>query len=1398
MALAYSNGHAFGTVNARGRAVHIGLVDSPLTGMTAYLKAGVVFNMTITNQSNMPSQAAKLFSSTFSVRNTYNNRPTLEYIQINDTVLGTNQSVDPYLQNVTYNFSVSKSALLARGIDPRSITVMKFVNNNWQALPTKYLGGDATSYNFSAISDSLSTYAISYTADNTINTCTTAGNVCNVTKVTMPSGFYDYYYTGAAEIGFSNVSFVNTAPVTALDDYGISGYSSGGGTNPNGTYAGHTVNSIGSHTDITPSAAGDAEGIIAGIGANLLFSDGTLWSYSGNGVAAGTYTYTYNVVKPGSFTIIDMGDSCGFTCGWTSTSIPPSCTYAINAPSAVRYMQLLQAVCQNQAVGTYNMTMVDASGKNGQIAAAYVWAPYNVVLDDNPSTAGNIIIGSQSYTNAQTANLLGTGSITANAMHGYVFDHWTVSNSITLQIDNISSPNANLSVAGAGTVTAYYSVANTVTHFTETGLPVGADWQVTYHVVTNSSTTNTISFLTNPGNFFFNIPDVTSGTTVYSPTVPQGNFLAGGTKSITFISSPLLKIQFNPTFAFVDDNITATAQPTTGSIEIEINGVVKAGPVTNTVTYDANTLTAGTYTIESNDITSGATQSAKLHVNNPPANIDWLVPVNLILPSITYSTNTVLSSDIFCGNLTIGSAVTLTTNGYSIICAGKVTNNGNIITGTLANGGAGGSGGVGSPGGAVPNSYAGSGAGGGGDDSGKTAAGGNGGATLAAGGAGGGFNAAGGVGASPAAPSPITNANVIYWYENGIQNYLSGAGGGGGAAEGHGDTGGSGGGGGEGILIEANTLIAGKIITSGSGGGAITGTAGGGGGGGGGAILLAYGSGGLTTGTYTDAGGTGSAGSGTDPGGNGGSGNVITYQYSSPPIPVVHTPAEQMLAVNSIAYKTHENTSMNNVEFFYANGTIMPSWFEGNVLSETQNTMLSTSGNNIFWLNLSHGYLGLTGLTVYMGFSGNEFGGNYISFLSNTVTGESPILSATYAQYDDGVGVFPYYQAWGGLSALPSNWIAAGTNIVFNGNSLEIAAPGLTKENVTGTIGVPVNIIPLALDSAIAMGNLSSSSHARQWGFTLASQSATVGNYSYDLTDGCTAGVLQYENFTSATSCQGTATVGEVTGLAVYTGIVPFMDNMSGELNYFTHMASAKFLSVLNFSRLIYGVIGSSADIYWTRVRFYNYTAPTVQFASLETVRKLTVFIETGLTSGQAWNVIYDGVNGTSTTNTIIFYTDPGNYSFTVNTIAGFTDSPASGKDPTNNTETITFTSTSISCTISITPTNSLAFGTLNGGKSTNTDVAVTDNNLGATNTYAWVSGGNWLLGGSFGFGVSNTMWDTASQITFTGTPLTLTATNTNIPVASSGSNSIYFGVQVPSTTSAGTYNQLITVTNVC
>ena len=120
-----------------------------------------------------------------------------------------------------------------------------------------------------------------------------------------------------------------------------------------------------------------------------------------------------------------------------------------------------------------------------------------------------------------------------------------------------------------------------------------------------------------------------------------------------------------------------------------------------------------------------------------------------------------------------------------------------------------------------------------------------------------------------------------------------------------------------------------------------------------------------------------------------------------------------------------------NVEFFYYNGTVIPSWLEN-----------YTSTNAIWWLKIAAIPSG-SSETIYVGFAPTS------TNLFNTVNdGEAPQLScpnpsdtascSTYAEYDDGVNVFNEYANFNGVNdgdVTNSQYSVINNGVVFSSDT---------------------------------------------------------------------------------------------------------------------------------------------------------------------------------------------------------------------------------------------------------------------------------------------------------------------------------------------------------------------------
>ena len=128
--------------------------------------------------------------------------------------------------------------------------------------------------------------------------------------------------------------------------------------------------------------------------------------------------------------------------------------------------------------------------------------------------------------------------------------------------------------------------------------------------------------------------------------------------------------------------------------------------------------------------------------------------------------------------------------------------------------------------------------------------------------------------------------------------------------------------------------------------------------------------------------------------------NILT-QISTVPITLQNTqsvatadPYQQKIMIDSKRYQQYEASNLQNVEFFYANGSVISSWLEiGN-----------SSSKSIYWLKLGVSIPAHSSITIYMGFAGKS-----TNLFNGVTVGEAPQLSAVYGKYDNGANVFENY-----------------------------------------------------------------------------------------------------------------------------------------------------------------------------------------------------------------------------------------------------------------------------------------------------------------------------------------------------------------------------------------------------
>ena len=272
-----------------------------------------------------------------------------------------------------------------------------------------------------------------------------------------------------------------------------------------------------------------------------------------------------------------------------------------------------------------------------------------------------------------------------------------------------------------------------------------------------------------------------------------------------------------------------------------------------------------------------------------------------------------------------------------------------------------------------------------------------------------------------------------------------------------------------------------------------------------------------------------------------------------------------------------------NVEFFYYNGTVIPSWLEN-----------YTSTNGLWWLKIA-AIPGGSSETVYVGFAPTS-----ISLFNTVNDGEAPQLSSTYAEYDDGANIFTYYQRWGGLSALPTDWSSAsGTVIIFNSDYTEIAPPASTA----GWYGIYLNPIPSSLSSTTTIwelyGNYYDGTNAGQDIGTAGGSPINTNGYSF--VEGDSPTNLIYEGNQFDTGYDDT-NVNKIYGMVMASST-----SLTMTINYnpiFTATtATAEAPTYFDIAPSNNGGSDPSTGIYvyWIRTRSYppNGVMPSVSFGSV-------------------------------------------------------------------------------------------------------------------------------------------------------------------------------------------------------
>ena len=187
---------------------------------------------------------------------------------------------------------------------------------------------------------------------------------------------------------------------------------------------------------------------------------------------------------------------------------------------------------------------------------------------------------------------------------------------------------------------------------------------------------------------------------------------------------------------------------------------------------------------------------------------------------------------------------------------------------------------------------------------------------------------------------------------------------------------------------------------------------------------------------------------------------------------------------------------------------------------------------------------------------------------------------------------------------------------------------------------------------------------------------------------------------------------------------------LSGILNgtYLLYLGIAPYDSALNYILPIQAIGYSQSPEPQIVVVNGNDVSVEANFSKIKPETYNTTFFENGLSPGTLWSVTFNGTTESSSNSTILFSELNGTYSYTVNSVSGYTVSPSFGSITVNGkniSQSVTFTEMSITpikYNITLTETG-LPLGTswsvtLNGIKESSTTSTILFSELNGTYSY--------------------------------------------------------------------------------
>ena len=379
------------------------------------------------------------------------NTRAYQFVNITGTakIGNTTAAIDNYISSVQYTFSVPKALLASDGVSNGNVRMFKYYANSWHILPTTLIGSDIADYIYTATSSSLSTYEIGFVSTNAVSTSTPL-------SLTLPAGYATYFFSYGGVSG--NVLVKNTKGTVFTDNWTTNTNYTSEDT-PAATKVQFNMTNIGYSTARTGTVSGGTAPInisLTGIGENVVLGNGQLFSSS---AAATSNTLSYSVATSNSVVIL-MYASGGSKFASAPTTTAAGCNLTQNVSEGAALPQAASSAiltCNAVSAGSYTAS-VNSINTSSISIAAYVFPPYDIIFNDSPSAAGNVIANGVLYTNGESTNAIGTAALNASPTDEYAFSNWSVSSAANIIIANSIQANTLVTVEGNGAVTANYKL----------------------------------------------------------------------------------------------------------------------------------------------------------------------------------------------------------------------------------------------------------------------------------------------------------------------------------------------------------------------------------------------------------------------------------------------------------------------------------------------------------------------------------------------------------------------------------------------------------------------------------------------------------------------------------------------------------------------------------------------------------------------------------------------------------------------------------------------------------------------------------------------------------------------------------------------------------------------------